>query len=170
MEDSRLSSTSWSSGHSRVLASCRRSLSCVTSCSPRYSVDGIPSRSDDPPSHVTTPASCVKSACRSAGAPAELEASPPAVPPPLPIHCRMSPPCDPTLAFGPRIEAGERVEQRVARASSGVLSSGHSFCCRLSLMNRYTYIESKEYTELRHALSTRQTRVFTSRVSRLVNR
>ena len=102
MVDSRLSSTRWSSGHSRELASCRRSLSCATSRSPRYSVGGIPSRSADAPSHATTPASWVKSACLSAGA-AELEAAPPLVPSPLPIHCLMSPCCDPTLAFGPRI-------------------------------------------------------------------
>ena len=169
MEDSRLSSTSWSSGHSRVLASCRRSLSCVTSCSPRYSVDGIPSRSDDPPSHVTTPASCVKSACRSAGA-AELEASPPAVPPPLPIHCRMSPPCDPTLAFGPRMSA-RRAARGVNQADLEVNSRTFDVLGSVSLTYEPLYSNlSKEHTELSHPLSTRQTRVFTSRVSRLVNR
>ena len=103
MVDSRLSSTRWSSGLSRALASSRRSLSCVTSRSPRYSVGGIPSRSDDAPSHATTPASWVKSTCLSAGAAEELEAAPPLEPSPLPIHCLMSPPCDLTLAFGPRI-------------------------------------------------------------------
>ena len=140
MVDSRLSSTRWSSGHSRELASCRRSLSCATSRSPRYSVGGIPSRSADAPSHATTPASWVKSACLSAGA-AELEAAPPLVPSPLPIHCLMSPCCDPTLAFGPRIGGassrntdGAAVQATRSAARARKCLANYGFCSSLFIV------------------------------------